>query len=134
MSGCKGLLFFFEPDHAKQIRILSWFLADWPTKYFLYSQSMCCHNYVFHIIGIPKNCSSLKKGHFFKLVVKIYFACWNCQVTPAEAYLEKFNFAMAQFFQAVSGIVAIFSYMVRSIHTAKMNNLLLLGEKLCLHK
>lgn len=36
-------------------------------------------------------------------------------MTQAEAYLEKFNFAMAQFFQAVSGIVAIFSYMVRTV-------------------
>ena len=44
-----------------------------------------------------------------------YFACWNSQMTPADAYLEKFNFAMAQFFQAVSGIVAIFSYMVRKV-------------------
>ena len=46
-------------------------------------------------------------------------------MTPAETYLEKFNFAMAQFFQAVSGIVAIFSYMVRflvSVHEQKIND------------
>lgn len=42
------------------------------------------------------------------------------QVTPAEAYLEKFNFAMAQFFQAVSGIVAIFSYMNRFYVSPKL--------------
>ncbi|KAL9982748.1 hypothetical protein ACROYT_G004841 [Oculina patagonica] len=43
------------------------------------------------------------------------------QMTPAEAYLEKFNFAMAQFFQAVSGIVAIFSYMNRFYVTPKLH-------------
>lgn len=43
------------------------------------------------------------------------------QATPAEAYLEKFNFAMAQFFQAVSGIVAIFSYMNRFYVTPKLH-------------
>jgi len=42
------------------------------------------------------------------------------QVTPKEVYLEKFNFAMAQFFQAVSGIVAIFSYMNRFYVTPKL--------------
>lgn len=42
-------------------------------------------------------------------------------MTQAEAYLEKFNFAMAQFFQAVSGIVAIFSYMVRTVLSTQTN-------------
>lgn len=42
------------------------------------------------------------------------------QMTPREAFLEKFHFAMAQFFQAVSGIVAIFSYMNRFYVTTKL--------------
>lgn len=42
------------------------------------------------------------------------------QITPRDAYLEKFNFAMAQFFQAVSGIVAIFSYMNRFYVSPKL--------------
>lgn len=35
------------------------------------------------------------------------------QTTSAEQYPEKFNFVMAQFFQGVSGVVAIFNYMNR---------------------
>lgn len=42
------------------------------------------------------------------------------QETPKEAYLEKFHFVMEQFFQAVSGIVAIFSYMNRFYVTTKL--------------
>lgn len=51
------------------------------------------------------------------------------QVTPREAYLEKFNFVLAQFFQAVSGIVAIFSYMNRFYVTPKLQTDL--NKELC---
>ena len=43
--------------------------------------------------------------------------CFNFKVTPRDAYLEKFNFLLLQFFQAVNGIVAIFSYMVTFLLT-----------------
>lgn len=43
---------------------------------------------------------------------KIIFDIFSLKVTGAEEYLEKFNFVMAQYFQGVSGVVAIFNYMV----------------------
>ena len=53
------------------------------------------------------------------IIVKILLCsiCFNFKVTPRDAYLEKFNFLLLQFFQAVNGIVAIFSYMVTFLLT-----------------
>ncbi|XP_074615672.1 CDK2-associated and cullin domain-containing protein 1-like [Acropora palmata] len=44
------------------------------------------------------------------------------KVTPRDAYLEKFNFLLLQFFQAVNGIVAIFSYMNRFYVKTKLQS------------
>lgn len=54
------------------------------------------------------------------------FISFNFKVTPRDAYLEKFNFALSQFFQAVNGIVAIFSYMVKFLLTFDDNRLIII--------
>ena len=78
--------------------------------------SCVCHLKAF----FPYINGNFQQDHILKR--SFSFTCYLCiisslllffQVTPKEAYLEKFHFVMEQFFQAVSGIVAIFSYMVR---------------------
>ncbi|EDO48686.1 predicted protein, partial [Nematostella vectensis] len=44
------------------------------------------------------------------------------QNSPRQDYLEKFHFAMAQYFQAVAGIVAIFNYMNRFYVVPKLHS------------